>query len=539
MDVERYVDSISGSASCLVFGADKVVISFDWKDKTFTWIPLAKCLNKLALTREQFVNVCLLSGSSILPTYPEIDTEAPVTSVQAARTVLSRVGFEAHSLFHDPKDEYYRDLFHKARFALKHPVVITSDGKVEPQNWESGPGDAHEFTSRKLPEEIYGYLSYGVIGPRVLNWRTRMEILETPPLDGGDSEAYKKLVQEKLRPLRAQALALMTVSLHRYYQKQDVGLACWWNESAKTPLNIADVVESSKAADGWHVKTESLPSVLDASSTPLLYAIASLANDTDAKKTVTPRTPGASSQLRKANELRANTVWRFLEDRGYINPDHTLSAWGKALKTSFDRATIIGLMARGVTDTEIEEAIFMAFELLRLDTLNSKQMFPYPPYTGAPMRGSDDDKSHTLLISRVACLGAFHHGAIGYTGPLSRHLLAYHQMAAAVRGALRDLVEMHACNMLVSGAAERNLTKAEYSDLGASLPFLNEPDIGLALVVKSHLDEQARPPGERTDVAKWFNHASDIQGDLEKAWEMWDAVRQLADPWLLLWSANL
>lgn len=127
---------------------------------------------------------------------------------------------------------------------------------------------------------------------------------------------------------------------------------------------------------------------------------------------------------------------------------------------------------------------------------------------GAPQRGSAEDKSRALLVIRVACLGAFHHDAIGYTGPLSRHLLAYHQMAAAVRGALRDLAEMHACNMLLSGAVDRGLSKREYGDLGVSLPFLNEPDIGLALVVKSHLDELSRPLAERTDVAMWFAHVS-------------------------------
>ena len=356
-----------------------------------------------------------------------------------------------------------------------------------------------------------------------------MEILETPPLDSGASPAYKDLVQDKLRPLRAQALALMTHSLHRYYQKQDVGLVCWWNDHIKTDLNIPDKSEPAKSADSWHVQVNQMPNIPDGDGAPIYYAIASLSKDDDAKKTVTPRLSGAGAQLRDLKALRANTTWRFLQDRGYINSDHSLSSWGKALKAAFDGAIGDGKKSNSAETTEMEDAILMAFELLRLDLLSSSQMFPLPPYTGTPMRGSETDKAYTSLISRIACLGTFQHDAIGYTGPLSRSLLAYHQCAAAVRGALRDLVEMHACNMFLSGAVGRNLAHGDYTDLGASLPFVDEPDLGLALVVKSHLDELSNEPSKRTDIKKWFNFARDIEGDLEKAWSMWDAVSTAID----------
>jgi hypothetical protein len=228
--------------------------------------------------------------------------------------------------------------------------------------------------------------------------------------------------------------------------------------------------------------------------------------------------------LKSTQELLANTVLRFLEDRAYINTNHhTLSAWGKALKAALDEAKNNGFMQTAESASEAEEAIFMAFELQRLDILNTSLMFPANTYLGAPMRGTDTDKAYTLLLSRVACLGTFHHKEIGFTGPLSRHLLAYHQMAAAVRGSLRDLLEMHALNMLVTGNCKRaEIKPADYSNFGSRLPFVREPDLGLSLVVKSYLDELSNE--KRADISKWFNHAYDIAGDLEKAWKMWGAV---------------
>lgn len=260
----------------------------------------------------------------------------------------------------------------------------------------------------------------------------------------------------------------------------------------------------------------------------MLFTILALSDDTAARATKTPY-KDTSSILSESRDLLANTTWRFLHDRGYINPDHTLSAWGKVLATSLKHAaTSSTYTSHTLTPQESEEAILMAYELLRLDLLNSKHLFPSPPFSGPPLRGSESDKSHTLLVSRIAALGLFRHAGIGYTGPLSRHLLAYHQIASVVRGALRDLLEMHAANLFLSGSADRKIQPSTLTEIGCDLPFVREPDLGLSLVVKSYLDELSNEPGRRSDVTKWFNHAIDVGGDLEKAWAMWEAVSAFA-----------
>jgi hypothetical protein len=181
----------------------------------------------------------------------------------------------------------------------------------------------------------------------------------------------------------------------------------------------------------------------------------------------------------------------------------------------------------------------MAFEMLQLRVLNTQLMFPTPQFSGQPLRGNDADKQNTLLISRVACFGLLRHRQIGYTGPLSRHLLAYHQMASAVRESLRDLLESHACGLLMSGAVSREsidggITVGDYNrqltSLGCNLPFIREPDLGLALVVKSYLDEQSNEQSKRQDIGRWFSHVQDMDGDLEKAFKLWDCVSLTSAP---------
>ena len=122
--------------------------------------------------------------------------------------------------------------------------------------------------------------------------------------------------------------------------------------------------------------------------------------------------------------------------------------------------------------SELEEAALVAIELIRLGVLNwDMSMFPY---NGAPMRGQgtishrtqrrkltsriEKDKQFNLLVSRVAGLANLQHKAIGFTGPLSQHLLAYGSIINLVRQTLRDLVEVAATHMFMGAFAKRDLT---------------------------------------------------------------------------------
>jgi hypothetical protein len=65
--------------------------------------------------------------------------------------------------------------------------------------------------------------------------------------------------------------------------------------------------------------------------------------------------------------------------------------------------------------------------------------------------------SFNLLVSRLAGVGTLHHKPVGYTGPLYQHLLGYNSLINVVRSAVRDLVEVSATQMFLSGCADRNV----------------------------------------------------------------------------------
>ncbi|KAK0318338.1 hypothetical protein LTR91_010218 [Friedmanniomyces endolithicus] len=527
MQQQGFCDGIAGSAACLVFGSERVITSIAWDSGVVSWVESAACQGRLMFSAEGFADLMLLSGCvpTLLPAYAEAEGELP--HIQALRGILTQMRGDGYALLlqrqQQHKDEEYLDAFRKARFAIKHSVYTKIDGTVETRDAARAPGDVHLFTGQRLPDEIYYYLLRGVAGARILNWSAHRHITETPPLDGGNSHSYQDLVQNRLVDLRVKALAVLAVNLNRYFQHGVFHAAYWFND-AKSQLSVREGIEPVKGLmSKWHVPEAVLPDAL--ASHPLAEALGLLADEKSAKSTVTERPNGAPGILEKPVELLGNAVLRALHDAGYMYADHTLSASGKAIQAAFKEARSNGYIEMGVTETEAEEAILVAFELLKLKVLNNQHMFPTPPYSGPPLRGNDADKDNTLLVSRVACLGFFSHREIGYTGPLSRHLLAYQQMATAVRESLRDLLEMHACAMLMSGSVSRKtIGDKELRDLGTSLPFTREPDLGLALVVKSYLDELSNEPAKRQDITRWFNYVTDMEGDLQKAWKLWACV---------------
>lgn len=126
------------------------------------------------------------------------------------------------------QQQKYLDKYQRARAALKHHVILTDEGKVEPLDLADAPSDVHEFIGKRYPEEVYFYLSRGVMGPQVLNMLASGELIESAPLDNGDSDEYRRFLLD-LSPIRTQALSLLAAPLHRYWFSREVYVYFWYD----------------------------------------------------------------------------------------------------------------------------------------------------------------------------------------------------------------------------------------------------------------------------------------------------------------------
>jgi hypothetical protein len=169
----------------------------------------------------------------------------------------------------------------------------------------------------------------------------------------------------------------------------------------------------------------------------------------------------------------SNVLWRLLHLRKFVNDQHQLTGWGNALATTLK--AIAPEVQKYADVHHIEEAAFLAFELIRFNNLNSRNR--HTELIGGPLRGTEADKGNCILIGRTSCLLKLRHANIGYTGPLSKNFLSFHTLIKAVRETDRDLLEAIAASMFLSNQANRlhgDKVRTDFGDLGRRYVLLHQ-----------------------------------------------------------------
>ncbi|QQK44121.1 Posttranscriptional regulation nuclease (Mkt1), putative [Penicillium digitatum] len=524
------VDAVFAPSEALLFDLDKLVTRIDTEPAQFFWITKQTCQEELGrLSNEQFLDFCLLLGSPFLRSLPLFENPAypgKSPTIRDALPMFNAAGRSALTLCAQFEEDrrmqelQYADLYKRAYMIVKHHVYIDVEGRVGPMDQGNTSSDMHELIGQRLPEELYFYLSKGIIGADVPNFLTTGEVRISLPLGTEDTEIYRQLVGEILTPIRTQSICLLANSLHRFYQTKVIRIRPWFDENSERTINLKGIPSVKETIHSWKIHGEQFPESIRKLQAPrgsFEFAVQSL-SDTDfvSKSFANKETPALSTQ----EDILSNVMWRFLQLRGYIDDKHKLTPWGQCL--------VHALSTIDPADN-LEESIFIAIEMIRLGLLNTKKWFSH--VSGGPMRGSEDDKTFNMLVSRVACVAKLQHKSIGYSGPLSRQLLCYRSLISEVRSALRNLIEVVLASLLLSGDADRD--RNDWTKMAIKLPFIDDNDCGLGIAVRTYLDDlplQANPtsPEARADVKakgkEWFQHSESFVGNLDLAFKLWDAV---------------
>lgn len=523
-------DAVFSYSEALMFGVERLITRIDTERSNFFWITKQSCQDELGrLSNEQFFEFCMLLGSSFLRPFPLFENPTfpgKALNIRDGLAMFNAAGRSALTLCAQFEEDRrlqelrYTDNYKRAFLTVKHHVIMTEEGKVSPMDAENTPSDMHELIGQRLPEELYFYLFKGVLGPRIPNYLTSGEVLLSLPLGVEDTEIYRRTVGDLLNPIRAQSISLLSNSLHRFYQTKVINVRTWHDEKSDLSINLKSLPSVKETIQSWKINDEVLPESIKSLKAPrgsFTFAVQSLKDSEFASKSFSGKdAPALSSQ----NDILQNVFWRFLQLRGYIDEKHQLTSWGVCLEQA--------LTALNPADN-LGESIFIAIEMLRLGLLNATEWFTH--VSGGPMRGSEDDKTFNMLISRVACTGKLRHKSIGYSGPLSRELLCYHSLIYEVRSVLRDQIEVVLAGMLLSGNVNRE--RNDWTELSVKLPFVDDNDCGLGIAIRTYLDDlplQINPTSAeaRTEVKskgkEWFQHSDSFTANLDTAFKLWDAV---------------
>lgn len=286
-----------------MFDVDQVITKLDFNNSLFTFVKRQHCIAELGSTvsADAFVDACMLSGSSMLPTLPSLLASRKTPKIRQAFDLINMNGQSGYSACVRFQDDPvviklgYIDRYRRKRLAVKHQVYIASSGKVEPFGVDDVPNDLHDVIGQRLPDELYYYLSQGMIGPRVLNQLTTAHIYETCPIDGGESEAYHALVRDKLTPIRETTLSLLASSLSRAYQHREVKISCWFDPEREVSMRLTEVASTKASIKSWNVREDIFKAqdILYTHPASLSAALNSLKDTSFAEKTITPKGKGS------------------------------------------------------------------------------------------------------------------------------------------------------------------------------------------------------------------------------------------------------
>lgn len=528
---DRFLDAIMGSTDLFLFDIEKAILRIDFEQNVFDWLSRASCQERLdRVSDDTFRDALLLTGSQYMPIFPPLQRLThgqKGASIRDALNMLNTSGRSVTSLCNQYREDQdvqnlqYADRYKKAVMTIKHHVIMESDGKVAPLDMQHAPGDVHEFIGQRLPEELYFYVSKGILSPRVPNWITSGVIDVTLAPGMADSEAYHKLMREQLVPIWTQSLSLLSTNLHRYYQTRSVSIKTYFNSSNEVQINLKEVPSVREQLKGWKIHEDSLPQSIKESQGETILVLAALNSVDDVAFAAKSLAKPNSSPISTKPEIVSNTLWRFLQLRNYISSEkHELTPWGRVLQTA--------LASLDPAD-KLEDAVILAVEMIRFGLVNGNNMFPN--VSGGP-QGDDTQKKYSYLISRVACFGRLKHKSLGYSGPLSRQFLTYSGLVGAVRTGVRDLLEVVMAGLFLGADVDRN--REDWQALGLSLPLADDNGCGLGVLTKTYFDQISQPDGDgsfedhvsaaKKQVSEWFRNVVSFNKNLENAFKLWDAV---------------
>ncbi|CAI2168817.1 8627_t:CDS:10 [Funneliformis geosporum] len=483
-----FIHAIYGGSELLMYDIDKVIINLDLEKGTYSWLNKKSILNDLDITDEQFLDVCILAGFEHCITFPPLSSDYSGFTFKSVHDLIKqyRTGFNAVQSYcnHAGVTKHnYAEAYCRTRCAIKYHMVLTDEGKVEPLNLENAPSDIHDVIGYRLPDEVYYYLSKGLMSPQVINTLISGVLIENSPLCNGETIEYRNFLGQLLE-LRTQAMGLLTQPLHQFYQSRRVVSVYWFEPSNEHHLNHGAQPSVHETLNTWNVLERGLEEEKKAQKTSVIdiaFCLKATATDDQAAKTVMPK--NNDKIIESKDEILANVLWKLLDLRRqvllyvlfFLTLSHTHTPWGIAFKKA--------LVTSKHNVGSHHEQLFSALELIRFGYLNGNN-FSRTYYT--PSNVSDEEKRHILLISRTLSLIPANFKGVSWNGPLSRELLAFNSFVRALNRSLRNLCEMLTLSMFLNGDCVKD--RQDFLEISLSLPFLYDANTGLGIIAKTYLE---------------------------------------------------
>ncbi|KAF9547070.1 hypothetical protein EC957_008919 [Mortierella hygrophila] len=541
---KQIIHATYAGSELLMFDIDRVITSIDFTKQTFSFIPKKAVLQDLLLSDDQFLDLCILAGFEYCITFPPLATEGSF-AFKSIHDLLQqhRTGFNAVKAYAESPQvikSNYVDQFCRTRCAMRHQPILTDEGHVEPMNVAHAPNDIHEFIGYRLPDEVYYYLSRGVITEPTLNTLLSGSVAEFSPLCNGETKEYRNFLTSDVMKMRAQTITLLKAHLHTVYDRK-ISINYWF-ENSSAPEHILKPDPSFKPENISQWKTGKKSILKDLKQTGMArpdyaFCLDTISNAGEALETILTKGAEKPAPLGTLIEVQGRHLTKLLQLRGFIDFTHQPSAYGKCIIDTFKIHT--------TAPYESQDALFLALELVKAELLTSR---PYSHnYTKkAVLENQTATKAIRLVTRTASLLSARFKGVKSWAGPLSRDLLAFNSITKVLTRGLRHLSEAVLLEMLLGNECQKDTL--DFTELAASMPFAYEPSTVLGILVKEYLeiltlnanannnkldkDQAIQQVEEHIGATSLSSLANTVKEELQRGFAFWevvcDAVKSLA-----------
>eukprot|EP00747_Dinoflagellata_sp_TGD_P165583 gnl/TRDRNA2_/TRDRNA2_187044_c0_seq1.p1 gnl/TRDRNA2_/TRDRNA2_187044_c0~~gnl/TRDRNA2_/TRDRNA2_187044_c0_seq1.p1 ORF type:complete len:759 (+),score=169.14 gnl/TRDRNA2_/TRDRNA2_187044_c0_seq1:119-2395(+) len=562
------VQTVFGPPGLLLYGVQRVVIHMDFQRNSFDWVDLESVLSKWQITRDQFVDACMLAGTEYCLTYPYLNLghfqpaapgrfnfDAAVYIIKQAPLINWMQTFPTEEMKNDHVDGYCicKVLVQNSPVLHMHDNVVRPLGAVSPGlSPPQVPFDFNTIMGEKLPNSLYYLMLNGIISHKLPQALAKGEWTDkSQPLV--DTAEFRGLLTD-LQDYRQRALGLIARHLHGGFVRKQIVCKPFWDQRAgqarpqgqqmpgqeRPPEDQRVLVPASDRHLRWHIEKSVVEAEMRRQGCErvdfkfcLNWHSHEFQKDgkliKDLQEQGDPSFTGDS-----ANALSALVHCMVLEHLELISQeDGGMTVLGDVLKD---------------TPRQFQEPCLVALEMMKFGVLNGEPFDageaerPFPEQVNYPRANNGTIKPQVrsiLLLSRVMSLVPMKLKNDMWNADVDFDLAAFHSLVRVLKRTLRQLVEASLASVLLGDLEKVKLLpagfmcaspkKEDHMSTPALLPTFMLPRACMGIVVNFFLKYAGDPANFTRELQLRFPCCTQPKEDLVSAFQFWDDLRRCVD----------
>lgn len=535
------VQAVFGPPGLLLFGLSKAIINIDFQNVVFDWIDLERILDKWNMTREQFVDACMLAGTEYCLTFPYLQVDQVMrfnfdVAVNVAKQAPLLQWMHTFPT-EDMKADHVEGYCVCKLLIQSSPVYHVKANAVRPFS-SSGPvpSDYPAVLGALLPSSLYFLIVSGMLSAKLPQALAKGEWLDkSQPLV--DTQEYRQLLSD-LTEYRQRALGLIARHLPSYFRSKRILCKAFWehlqNRRSCDAGRARRYLQPDKMQDviRWNINATNVANELHRQGLKKVdfkFCLAWHANEVlqDGPLIHDMSRCEQIPEMSRGNDTKAISAivhFMLLEHLGLIADDGGLTVLGDVLKDSPRR---------------LQEHCLVALEMMKFGVLSGEPFEaaerPFPQEVKYPQPPVDSNTKSMLLLSRVMSLVPMKLKSGMWNADVDFDLAAFHSLVRLVKRALRHLTEASLGSVLLKNLHRvRHLPQSLLcASLGEGdedeqcvLPTFMLPRACLGIVCLFFLKYTGDPATFQRELAHHFPCCSRPMEDLATAFVFWEDLKR-------------